>query len=93
MSEKPAIEIYYCPKCNWLLRAAWIAQELLSTFEDDLASVALVPSAESGRFEITLSGEVIWDRKVDDGFPSAKDIKQRVRDKIAPTRDLGHLDR
>ena len=33
----PRVVIEYCPKCRWLLRAAWIAQELLTTFENELA--------------------------------------------------------
>ena len=45
MSEggKPAVTIAYCTQCNWLLRSAWMAQELLSTFAAELGSVALVP--------------------------------------------------
>ncbi|MGL5495811.1 MAG: Rdx family protein, partial [Aeromonas sobria] len=30
--SKPRIEIRYCTLCRWMLRAAWLAQELLSTF-------------------------------------------------------------
>ena len=26
---KPRVEIEYCTQCRWLLRAAWMAQELL----------------------------------------------------------------
>ena len=33
---KPEIVITYCTQCQWLLRAAWLAQELLSTFGEDL---------------------------------------------------------
>ena len=93
MAVKPRIEIIYCPRCNWLLRAAWMAQELLSSFADDLSEVALVPSQEGGAFEIRLDGEILWERKRDDGFPDAKCLKQRLRDRIDPDRDLGHLDR
>ena len=32
--SKPEIVIIYCTQCQWLLRAAWLAQELLSTFAD-----------------------------------------------------------
>ena len=87
----PRIEIEYCPRCRWLTRAAWYAQELLGTFEDGLGEVALVP-AGAGVFRIVLDGEVLVDR-ADEGFPEAKIVKQRVRDRIAPTRDLGHADR
>lgn len=91
---KPSITIEYCPKCGWLLRAAWLAQELLTTFQDDLKSVTLIPSEVGGKFEIKLNDNaVLWDRKVQGGFPEAKEIKQIVRDHIDPTRSLGHSDR
>lgn len=89
---RPRIAIHYCPRCRWLLRAAWYAQELLSTFEDALGEVSLVPG-ERGRFEITVDGETIWERVADGGFPEAKVLKQRVRDRVDPGRDLGHVDR
>lgn len=69
-----------------------MAQELLHTFGDELSEVALVPASESGRFEVTVAGQVIWDRKRDGGFPEIKILKQRLRDRIAPQRDLGHID-
>lgn len=92
MSARPRIEIHYCTGCNWLLRAGWIAQELLQTFGTDLAEVALVPG-QGGIYRISVDGHTIWDRKADGGFPSAAQIKQRLRDVIAPERDLGHVDR
>ncbi|MGL4251363.1 MAG: SelT/SelW/SelH family protein [Aeromonas sp.] len=92
ISGKPRIEIRYCTLCRWMLRAAWLAQELLSTFDSDLGEVALVP-ASKGEFRILVNGVPVWDRVVDEGFPEAKEIKQRVRDLIAPERDLGHSDR
>lgn len=93
MSSKPRISILYCPRCNWLLRSAWLAQELLTTFSDDLSEVALKPAEKGGTFEITLDNTVIWDRNQDGGFPEAKVLKQRVRDCVAPDRTLGHIDR
>ena len=92
MRKKPQITIHYCPRCNWLLRSAWLAQELLTTFENDLEEVALKPSEQSGFFEIRLDRQVIWERKRDGGFPEAKVLKQRVRDAIDPDRSLGHSD-
>ena len=91
-APKPRIAIIYCTQCNWLLRSAWMAQELLHTFADSLSEVALVP-ATGGRFEILVGDDVIWERKRDGGFPGPKDLKQRVRDMIDPQRDLGHFDR
>ena len=89
---KPRISILYCTQCNWLLRAGWMAQELLSTFSDALGEVALIPGT-GGNFEIRVDDTVIWERRRDGGFPGAKELKQRVRDVIEPGRDLGHVDR
>lgn len=89
---RPDISILYCTRCNWLLRAAWMAQELLSTFGEELGSVSLIP-ASNGRFEVTVNSQLVWERKRDGGFPGPKELKQRVRDVIAPGRDMGHIDR
>lgn len=89
---KQNIEITYCTQCRWLLRAAWMAQELLTTFEADLAGVTLTPGS-SGIFEIKLNQQIIFSRKVAGRFPEAKELKQLVRDVIDPARDLGHSDR
>lgn len=83
--------IHYCRQCNWMLRASWMAQELLHTFDDSLAQVSLTPGT-GGVFIITLNGEVLWDRREDGGFPQAAELKRRVRDRIAPDRALGHVD-
>ena len=69
--NQPRVEIRYCVKCRWLLRAAWLSQELLSTFESDIGEVALVPG-ESGEFRVIANEQVVWDRKVDGGFSSAE---------------------
>ena len=92
MGHTPRIEITFCTQCRWLLRAAWLAQELLSTFSDEIGEVALVPGT-GGVFQVRVNEELVWDRKQDGGFPEAKELKQRVRDVIAPERDLGHSDR
>ena len=85
------LEIEYCTQCRWLLRAAWLAQELLTTFESDLGRVSLVPGS-SGIFEVRLNGEIIFSRKMAERFPEIKEIKQLVRDRIAPGKSLGHSD-
>ena len=91
MSRSPRLEIEYCTQCRWLLRAALMAQELLTTFTDELGEVALVPG-RGGIFEVRLGDETIWSRKHENGFPDIKELKQRVRDRVAPGRDLGHSD-
>ena len=92
MSDRPKLAITYCTQCNWLLRAAWMAQEVLQTFSLELGEVSLIPGT-GGIFEISLDGELIWERKRDGGFPDVKQLKQMVRDRIDPDRNLGHIDR
>lgn len=88
----PLVSITYCTQCNWLLRSAWMAQELLSTFATAIGGVTLVPGT-GGIFEIRVGEDLIWERKRDGGFPDVKALKQMVRDRAAPDRDLGHVDR
>lgn len=89
---KPRITITYCRQCNWMLRAAWMGQELLSTFSEEIGELALVPGT-GGVFIIECGGALLWDRKRDGGFPDAAALKKLVRDQIDPERDLGHADR
>ena len=90
---KPSITIEYCPKCNWLLRAAYMAQELLTTFTDELYAVSLQPSETGGHYSIRIDGNTIFDRKEYGRFPEIKELKQMVRDQISPGKDLGHSDK
>ncbi|MGD8112484.1 SelT/SelW/SelH family protein [Vibrio sp. TRT 17S01] len=90
--NKANIDIYYCRQCNWMLRATWMSQELLHTFSEEIDSLSLHPDT-GGRFEIVCNGTLIWERKRDGGFPEAKVLKQKIRDVIAPDRDLGHIDK
>ena len=92
IDNKPDLTITYCTQCNWLLRAAWMAQEVLSTFGADMGSVTLKPGT-GGIFEIRIGDNLVWERKRDGGFPDAKTLKQLIRDRIDPDRDLGHIDR
>ncbi|KAI1414662.1 Rdx family-domain-containing protein [Hypoxylon sp. FL1857] len=115
----PRVTIRFCTQCKWMLRAAYFAQELLSTFSTSLGEVALQPST-GGTFVVeiffhqqpspspssttttsttqtpsnpTIQQRVLWDRKVDGGFPETKELKRRVRDVIEPGRNLGHVDK
>ena len=92
MDTKPTLSITYCSQCNWLLRSAWLASEVLSTFSLEMGAVTLIPGT-GGIFEIHLDGELVWERKRDGGFPDSNQVKQLVRDRIDPERDLGHIDR
>src|SRR6201746_1516833 len=89
---KPCVRITYCTQCHWMLRAAWMAQELLSTFTQELGEVALRPGV-GGIFEIHVDDARIWSRAESGRLPDIKELKQLVRDRVAPDRNLGHIDR
>ncbi len=85
----PTVTITYCTQCNWLLRASWMASELLSTFGSDLGRVTLVPGT-GGVFTVDVDEERVWDRAADGGFPDAAALKRLVRDAALPEWNLGH---
>jgi len=68
-----------------------MAQEILSTFADHLSEVAIGPGG-SGEFTVYVDQTLVWDRKVEGGFPEIKELKRRVRDHVAPSQSLGHCD-
>lgn len=92
MTGRHRVEIEYCTQCRWLLRAAWMAQELLTTFNSELSEVALIPG-KGGVLEVRVDGATVWSRKVEGRLPEPPELKQRVRDRVAPSRKLGHADR
>lgn len=93
MEQKPSVRIEYCPKCGWLLRAAYMAQELLTTFSDDLEGVFLAPAELAGTFKVSVNTGLIFDRKHEGRFPEIKELKKLVRDKVNPEKSLGHTDK
>jgi len=72
-----------------LLRASWLAQELLTTFEDTLGEVALRPGS-GGILEVTVDGEVIASNRENNLMPDVGEVKRLVRDRVAPERRVGH---
>jgi selenoprotein W-related protein len=92
VSALSRVEIEYCRQCRWLLRAAWMAQELLTTFESEIGGVTLVPGS-GGVFEVRVGDTVVWSRAQQGRFPDIKELKQLVRDHVAPEKALGHSDR
>jgi len=85
----PRVEITYCTKCKFLLRASWMAQELLSTFGDQLGEVAIVPGS-GGIFEVKLDGEVIATNRDHAPMPDPSAVKRLIRDRVAPNQQIGH---
>jgi selenoprotein W-related protein len=90
---KPIVIIEYCPKCGWLLRAAYMAQEVLTTFTEEIKGVTLQPSDTTGRYTVFVGDEILFDRKEQGRFPEIKELKQLMRDKVAPQKSLGHSDK
>ncbi len=93
MPRSPTIEITYCRLCGWGLRAGWMAQELLTTFAEELGSVTLTPDVTGGVFEVRVDDDLVWSRKEKGRLPDIKELKRLVRDRVAPDRSLGHIDR
>ena len=89
---KPVLDITYCTQCRWLLRAAWTAQELLTTFESELGGITLSPGT-GGVFDIRCGKRWIWSRANQGRFPEMKELKQLVRDAVAPAKHLGHSEK
>jgi selenoprotein W-related protein len=89
---RPIIAIEYCPKCGWMLRATYFAQELLTTFTEDVHGIILQPSEVNGTFIIRIDGKEIFGRKTAGRFPETKELKQLVRDVVNPSKSLGHSD-
>jgi len=89
---KPTVKIEYCPRCGWMLRSAYMAQELLNTFTDEIKGVMLIPSEIGGVFTISVDDQPIFDRKTRERFPEIKELKKLVRDYVSPDMDLGHTD-
>ncbi|KAF9221885.1 hypothetical protein BS17DRAFT_756487 [Gyrodon lividus] len=98
----PSITIEFCDRCRWLHRATWVSTELLLTFPPPaLKAVSTMPlnaDDTAGRFRVWLNVVndapiLIWDRKVEGGFPELKVLKQRIRDHIQPGKSLGHSDK
>ena len=89
--KKHVINIYFCTKCGWLMRASWLSQEFINTFSSDISSVNLVPD-RNGKFEIRCSDILIFSRKKEGKFIDLKLMKQRIRDIVNPSMNLGHSD-
>lgn len=70
-----------------------MAQELLSTFAEEIGSVILTPDATGGLFEVRVNGERVWSREEERRFPEITELKQLVRDRVARGRSLGHADK
>lgn len=89
---KNTVTIEYCTLCRWMLRATWTSQELLTTFHDELQEVT-IKKGTGGIFNIYANGTLVFSRSNEGRFPDMAELKQLVRDVIAPDRSLGHSDK
>ena len=90
MANLPKVEIQYCRQCRWLLRATWMAQELLTTFDEEIGGVTLIPGT-GGVYEVRVDGETVWSRKAEGHFPEIKELKHRPRaTPNPPVHNHGH---
>ena len=89
---KNKVSIQYCTQCKWLLRATWMSQEVLTTFNEEIDELTLIPGT-GGVFKVHANEKEIWCRKSQNGFPEITTLKKLVRDVIAPNKNLGHIDR
>lgn len=90
--NKHHVIITYCTQCRWMLRSAWMAQELLTTFDGEISELTLRPGT-GGIFEVHADGLLVWSRKAEGRFPEITELKQKVRDVISPEKELGHSDK
>ncbi len=89
--KKHHISIEFCTLCNWMHRATWMQQEFFTTFQDELESIKLIQGT-GGIYDIYLDNDLLFSRKKEGRFPEIKEIKQMIRDRINPNRDLGHTE-
>jgi selenoprotein W-related protein len=85
----PRIEIEYCRRCRFQPRAAWLAQEILASLEEDVGEIALVPSS-GGILEVRVDGQVVATNRDGGDLPDAREVKRAIRDLVAPDRKIGH---
>ena len=73
-------------------RATWVSQELLTTFSEELDEVTL-KQGTGGVFDVYANGQLVFSRKEVGRHPEITELKQLVRDRIAPDKSLGHSDK
>jgi selenoprotein W-related protein len=86
---KPRVEVEYCMRCGFMLRAAWVAQELLKSFEDELGEVALKPGG-GGIFAVRLGDTLLFSNQAEGRFPEMRELRQRLAQALGSDRQFGH---
>ncbi|HLB22958.1 MAG TPA: Rdx family protein [Dehalococcoidia bacterium] len=72
---KHRLEIEFCQVCKFGGRAFFLARELFDQRPDLADEIVLVPSS-GGAFTVRFDGQVLWDYKLQGGFPDPKEIRE-----------------
>lgn len=80
-SHRTGISITYCRECNFALRASWVAQELLHTFEDYVSGVTLVPG-RGGVFDVRYGDQLIFSNQAAGRFPETRELRELLAARI-----------
>lgn len=62
-----------------LLRATWIASELISEFHRDILDVGLIPRNAEHTFNIWIGGKIAWSRGVGQPLPDYDHLRPIIR--------------
>jgi len=87
--SKPRVVVEYCARCGFMLRAAWVAQELLKSFEDELAEVALRPGG-GGIFAVRLDEAPLFSNKEQGRFPEMRELREGLAQALGSEKRFGH---
>jgi selenoprotein W-related protein len=71
------VQLVYCVPCNHLTRASGLATTLLDRYGDKIEQLTLVP-ADGGRFEVSLDGTEVFNKKIAGRFPETSEIAHQV---------------
>jgi selenoprotein W-related protein len=85
----PTITITYCTACNFTARAAWLAQELLHTFHDQVAGIMLVPGS-GGVLDVSLDDRRIFSRQEAGRDPVIKELRDALYEALPGTGARPH---
>lgn len=77
MNEGPQVEIEFCMHCRFMLRALWLARELMLAHQERIGALRLVPSS-GGIFVVRVDNELVFSRKEAERFPESKELKELV---------------
>ncbi|HEX5938747.1 MAG TPA: Rdx family protein [Dehalococcoidia bacterium] len=89
MDERPTITITYCTACNFTARAAWLAQELLHTFHEQISGVLIVPGT-GGVLDVALGERIVYSKADVGRDPSIKELRDALYEMLPGTGQRPH---